>query len=56
MSGSIRNQGGKKHIMVFNIYPITDLNEVTAHILSVISISLKAEHMTDQVSQLGLFR
>lgn len=50
MSGSIRNQGGKKHIMVFNIYTITDLNEVTAHMLAVINISLKAEQMTDQVA------
>lgn len=51
MSGSIRNQGGRKHIMVFSIYPITDLNEVTAHMLAVINISLKAEQMTDQVPE-----
>jgi hypothetical protein len=55
MVGSIRSQGGEKHIMIFNIYPVTDLNAITEHLLSVIYIGLKAEQMQNAVSIIFIF-
>lgn len=54
MIGSIRNtsaQHNQRHIMVFQIFPVTDLNDVTAHTLQIVYISLKSEDLEQQVSQ-----
>ncbi|KAK9510380.1 hypothetical protein O3M35_005179 [Rhynocoris fuscipes] len=45
MIGSVRSQSGTKHIMIFNIFPVTDFNEIIDHYLSVIHHPLKAETM-----------
>ncbi|KAL1124490.1 hypothetical protein AAG570_001116 [Ranatra chinensis] len=51
MVGSIRSQGGEKHIMVFNIFPVTDLKMIAEHMLSVIHMGLKAEQMDSVVPE-----
>ncbi|BES89002.1 Replication protein [Nesidiocoris tenuis] len=43
--GSVRTQTDNKHIMIFSIYPVTDINEVFEHYLAVIHVGMKAEHM-----------
>lgn len=43
LSGTIRTQGDKRYIMVFNIQQIEDFNEVTTHFLEVALFSKKAE-------------
>ncbi|XP_046676597.1 replication protein A 32 kDa subunit-B isoform X2 [Homalodisca vitripennis] len=51
MIGAVRNanaQFTQKHIMVFKIQPITDLNAVTQHVLSIIHLTLKSEDLTQQ--------
>uniref|UniRef100_A0A1B6LAR9 Replication protein A C-terminal domain-containing protein n=1 Tax=Graphocephala atropunctata TaxID=36148 RepID=A0A1B6LAR9_9HEMI len=51
MIGAIRSanaQFTQKHIMVFKIQPITDLNAVTQHTLSIMHIMLKSEDLTQQ--------
>nr|XP_053647373.1 replication protein A 32 kDa subunit-A-like [Cherax quadricarinatus] len=45
VSGAIRSQMGKRHIIVFRIAPITDINLITTHILEVIHCVLKLQHL-----------
>uniref|UniRef100_A0A0V0GBC5 Putative single-stranded dna-binding replication protein a rpa medium 30 kd subunit n=1 Tax=Triatoma dimidiata TaxID=72491 RepID=A0A0V0GBC5_TRIDM len=45
MIGSVRSQSGSKHIMIFNIYPVTDFNEIIEHYLAVVYLPLKASTM-----------
>ncbi|KAF6214401.1 hypothetical protein GE061_009142 [Apolygus lucorum] len=44
--GSVRASTENKYIMIFNIYPVTDINEVFEHYLGVIHLALKAENMS----------
>nr|CAD7600019.1 unnamed protein product [Timema genevievae] len=44
--GSLRSQAGKRHVTLFKILPLTDLNELTSHILEVTHCTLKSEQMT----------
>jgi len=39
--GSLRTQMGKKHVMIYNIVPLTDLNRLTTHIFEVLHTSYK---------------
>lgn len=41
--GSVRNQGGGKTIMIFRLEPITSPNELTNHMLEVLSARFKGE-------------
>nr|CAD7200408.1 unnamed protein product [Timema douglasi] len=43
--GSLRSQAGKRHVTLFKILPLTDLNELTSHILEVTHCTLKSEQM-----------
>lgn len=43
--GSLREQHQKKHILIMKIYPVTDLNEITMHLLEAIVVGLKGERM-----------
>ncbi|XP_063229736.1 replication protein A 32 kDa subunit [Bacillus rossius redtenbacheri] len=43
--GTLRTQSGQRHVTLFKILPITDLNELTTHLLEVINCSLQAEQM-----------
>jgi len=47
--GSIRSTDENKHLMIFNIYPITDINEVYEHILAVSHAMLKADNMENGI-------
>lgn len=52
ISGAVRSQKGKRHLMVFRIVPITDLNLITTHILEVMQTALKLQHIqTHSISQ-----
>ena len=44
--GNIKAFEGKRGLIVFNISPITDSNEITAHILSVMQIHLRSKGKT----------
>ncbi|XP_054284100.1 replication protein A 32 kDa subunit-like [Macrosteles quadrilineatus] len=53
MVGSIRNvstQHSERHIMVFQIFPVEDLNQVTAHCLQIIHMSLKSDMLNQTIS------
>ena len=39
--GSIRQTQEKKHIMAFKVTPITNVNEITAHLLETKHVKLK---------------
>uniref|UniRef100_A0A1A9USE6 OB domain-containing protein n=1 Tax=Glossina austeni TaxID=7395 RepID=A0A1A9USE6_GLOAU len=41
--GSVRSQGGQKTIMVFQMLPINDPNEIVTHVLEVLCARYKAE-------------
>lgn len=41
--GSIRNQGGKKALMIFKIEPLSSINELTTHLLEVLNARYMAE-------------
>lgn len=41
--GSIRNQGGKKALMIFKIEPLSSINELTTHLLEVLNARFMAE-------------
>lgn len=41
--GSVRNQGGKKTLMLFHVEPLDSLNHLTSHMLEVIHTRLQAE-------------
>lgn len=43
--GSLREQHQKKHILIMKIEPISDLNELTSHLLEVMFVDLKAERL-----------
>ena len=34
--GNLRDYEGKKHLLVFDVFPVTDFNMLTHHILDVI--------------------
>lgn len=40
---SVRNQGGKKVLMIYNIAPISSINELNTHLLEVINARYMAE-------------
>uniref|UniRef100_R4G3R1 Putative replication protein a 32 kDa subunit n=1 Tax=Rhodnius prolixus TaxID=13249 RepID=R4G3R1_RHOPR len=42
MIGSVRSQNDTKHIMIFNVLPVTDFNEIMEHYLAIIHMPLKA--------------
>lgn len=42
MIGSVRSQNDTKHIMIFNVFPVTDFNEIMEHYLAIIHMPLKA--------------
>lgn len=46
--GFLREQNEKKHILVVKILPVTDLNELTSHLLEVTFVTLKAEKMASK--------
>lgn len=41
--GSIRNQGGTKALMIFNIEPVSSINALTTHMLEVLNARYMAE-------------
>jgi len=43
--GTARTQQGKKHVMVFKIQPLYDINQLTTHILEVIKTPLALEEI-----------
>lgn len=43
--GIVREQGGKKHVLIMRILPMSDLNELVSHLLEVTYVTLKAEQM-----------
>ncbi|KAB7505810.1 Replication protein A subunit [Armadillidium nasatum] len=43
--GSLRTQREKKHIMIFNIVPVIDLNRITTHLLEVLHTSAKIQEI-----------
>ncbi|XP_012253595.2 replication protein A 32 kDa subunit [Athalia rosae] len=45
--GSLREQHQEKHILVMRMRPITNLNELTSHLLEVIYVALKGERLSD---------
>lgn len=51
LTGIIRTQSEVKHIMVFNIYPVTNFNEILEHYLAVIHMSLKAEQIPANIPE-----
>ncbi|KAK7870880.1 hypothetical protein R5R35_005474 [Gryllus longicercus] len=47
VSGTVRVTQGKRCIMVFNILPITDLNDLTVHLLEVIDVHQCAPNFSE---------
>lgn len=45
--GYLREQSGKKHVLIVKVWPLTDLNELTNHLLEVTYVTLKMEKMSD---------
>ncbi|XP_018897554.1 replication protein A 32 kDa subunit isoform X2 [Bemisia tabaci] len=41
--GTIRTTAGEKHMIVIDLQPLTDLAEITSHMLEIIYVALKAE-------------
>ncbi|XP_076179218.1 replication protein A 32 kDa subunit [Ptiloglossa arizonensis] len=50
--GFLREQNDKRHILIMQIYPLEDLNELTNHILEVTYTTLKAEAMAKKNKEL----
>ncbi|RXG71300.1 Replication protein A 32 kDa subunit [Armadillidium vulgare] len=46
--GSLRTQREKKHIMIFNIVPVIDLNRITTHLLEVLHTSAKIQEIQNK--------
>ncbi|KAK4288737.1 hypothetical protein Pmani_038252 [Petrolisthes manimaculis] len=44
-AGTMRTHQGKRHLMAFQITPVTDLNVITNHVLSVIHAGLKLQQI-----------
>nr|BAN20933.1 insect replication protein a [Riptortus pedestris] len=45
VTGSVRTQGGNKHIMIFSINPIEDFNYILKHLLTVVYMPLKLDSL-----------
>lgn len=46
--GSVRNQDGRKIIMILKMFPVEDINVITTHLLQVIHTRLEAEAMNKE--------
>ncbi|XP_078039460.1 replication protein A 32 kDa subunit-like [Augochlora pura] len=50
--GLLREQNDKRYLLIFHMYPLQDLNELTCHFLEVIYIALKRkEKMKSKIKQ-----
>jgi len=47
--GGLRSTKGHKYILIYKFFPVTDLNELTAHMLEVIQIPIKLNKVKNAI-------
>ena len=46
--GGLRSQKGIKYLIIYKVFPVMDLNEVTCHNLEVLQVPLKLRKLKEQ--------
>jgi len=46
--GQLRTQKGSKYVIIFKVFPVTDMNELTCHSLEVLQVPIRLKRLREQ--------